>query len=57
MRPWLYQPFASGPRAGAAVATGGVESYLIENGAGVPAFPAASVQLPTELAFFVSGPE
>jgi hypothetical protein len=56
VRLWLYQPFASGPRSGAAVATGGVASYLIDNGGGVPALPALSVQPPDELAFLLSGP-
>jgi hypothetical protein len=57
VRPWLYQPLASGPRSGTVVATGGVASYLIDNGGGVPALPALSVHPPDELAFFESGPE
>ena len=53
---WLYQPFASGGRAGVAVAFGGVASYLIASAA-VLELPAWSTHEPDTDAAPLSGPE
>ena len=54
---WLYQPFASAPRAGVAVTDGPVASYAKPNAVELLTFPATSVQLPDTAADPVSGPE
>jgi hypothetical protein len=51
---WLYQPFVSGPRFAAAVAVGGVASYL-KGRLVVPTLPALSVQKPTTVTPTLSG--
>jgi hypothetical protein len=51
----LYQPFASGPRAVAALATGDVASYFRPSEADC-VFPALSLQIPPTLAVALSGP-
>src|SRR5581483_10841182 len=53
---WLYQPFASGPRAGAAVTLGGVASYLIVSDDASLTLPATSRQVPPTDAPPLSGP-
>jgi hypothetical protein len=56
-REWLYQPFESGTRAGAAAtAVGAAASYWRPNEA-VPTLPALSVQLPATDALAESGLE
>ena len=52
---WLYQPFASGGRAGTAAIDGAVASNLRPNDAWVT-LPALSVQLPITAPFGLSGP-
>ncbi len=53
---WLYQPFASGARAGAALTLGGVPSYLIVTDEASLTLPAASRQVPPTVAAPLSGP-
>jgi hypothetical protein len=52
---WLYQPAWSGMRAAFTVTAGPVASYW-KPSAAVEVLPAASVQLPLEVAFASSGP-
>jgi hypothetical protein len=54
---WLYQPLASGGRAGAAVTLGGEASYPSENVASALVLPARSLHAPVNDAFASSGPE
>jgi len=54
---WLYQPFASGWRAGLAVTEGPAASYLSPNVEVALRLPALSVQVPLTEADPVSGPE
>ena len=53
---WLYQPFASGPRAGDTETLGGVASYLNENVFGADTLPALIVHVPETDADLESGP-
>src|SRR5437879_5304019 len=54
---WLYQPFESAVRAGAADTFGGVASYWKERVLAAEMLPAASVQVPVTEADPESGPE
>ena len=54
---WLYQPFASGWRAGLAATEGPLASYLSPNVEATLRLPALSVQVPLTEALPVSGPE
>src|SRR5436190_23838135 len=54
---WLYQPFASGWRAGLAVREGPAESYLSPNIEVALRLPGLSMQVPLTDAAPVSGPE
>jgi hypothetical protein len=54
---WLYQPFASAPRAGDAVTDGGVASYSKLVVLGADTFPATSVHVALTEAEPESGPE
>ena len=56
LRPWSYQPFASGGRVAPACTVGDVASYRNESGGGDALLPAWSVQPPIELALALSGP-
>lgn len=53
---WLYQPFASGARAGLALTLGGVASYLRLNVEGALTLPALSVHVPLTVVPPLSGP-
>jgi hypothetical protein len=53
---WLYQPPASGSRAGLALAFGAVASYLSANENGALTLPATSRHVPDTLAVAESGP-
>ena len=54
---WLYQPFASAPRAGDGVTDGGVASYWNVVVSGAETLPATSVQVALTVADPESGPE
>jgi hypothetical protein len=54
---WLYQPFASAPREGVALAEGGVESYESVTDFGAETLPATSVHVAFTEAELESGPE
>ena len=53
---WLYQPFASAPRAAAAEMLGAVASYWNVSVFGGETLPATSVQVPLTVAVPESGP-
>jgi hypothetical protein len=53
---WLYQPFASAGRPGAAVTAGAVASYLSADDPAALVFPARSTQEPETEAVALSGP-
>src|SRR5436189_456802 len=57
VRAWLYQPFASGPRDGVAVAEGPWSSNWNVVATGPLVFPALSLQVPLTEAPPLSGPE
>jgi len=54
---WLYQPFASAARAGAADRFGAVASYSNERVLAAETLPALSVHVPLADAELESGPE
>src|SRR5262249_49861499 len=53
---WLYHPFASELRSGAALTAGGVASYFSWNEPGALTFPAISRHVPVAVAVALSGP-